>query len=185
MEKVTMSGRLLPNRDYQKVIAHDKIYAECLSQKLEFNIIKEDILNKKCSMILARQTKETIIKNIDLLCEWGNVKLICLDIKAHLNIQNRLVLDKEKHYNEVFLPQYKKELAECTENFVNILADVRQFITDKPTMSEEILPKLEYELCWYDNLTETEQKEDEYKLQLFKPIRRLLQAYTNLVKDGK
>ena len=37
MEKVTMSGRLLPNKDYQKVITHDKIYAECLSQKLEFN----------------------------------------------------------------------------------------------------------------------------------------------------
>jgi hypothetical protein len=185
MEKVTMSGRLLPNRDYQKVITHDKIYAECLSQKLEFNIIKEDILNKKCSMILARQTKETILKNIDLLCEWANVKLICLDIKAHLNIQNRLVVDKEKHYNEVFLPQFKKELEECNKHFDSILKDCRQFVIDKPTMSEEILPKIEYELHWYDSLTESEQKEEEYKLQLYKPIRRLFQAYTKMTNNAE
>ena len=53
-----MNGRLLPNQDFQKVIEHDKIYSQALSEKLEFNAIKEDILNKKCSMILARQTKE-------------------------------------------------------------------------------------------------------------------------------
>ena len=179
-----MNGRLLPNQDFQKVIEHDKIYSQALSEKLEFNAIKEDILNKKCSMILARQTKETILKNIDLLCEWANVKLICLDIKAHLNIQNRLVVDKEKHYNEVFLPQFKKELEECNKHFDSILKDCRQFVIDKTSMSEEILPKIEYELEWYDSLTESEQNEEEYKLQLFKSIRRLLNAYTNLIKNG-
>lgn len=180
-----MNGRLLPNQDFQKVIEHDKIYSQALSEKLEFNAIKEDILNKKCSMILARQTKEAIIKNIDLLCEWSETKIICLDTKAHIIIQNRLIEDKEQHYNLVFLPQFKKELEECNKHFDSMIKDCRQFVIDKPRMSEEILPKIESELYWYDNLTKEEQQGEEYKLQLFKPIRRLFNAYSNLVKDGE
>jgi hypothetical protein len=185
MEKQKMNGRLLPNQDFQKVIAHDKVYCQALSEKLEFNTIKQDILNKKCSMILARQTKESIIKNIDLLCEWSETKLTCLDTQGKLIAQNRLVEDKEQHYNLVFLPQFKKELEECNKHFDSMIKDCRQFVIDKPRMSEEILPKIESELYWYDNLTKEEQQGEEYKLQLFKPIRRLFNAYSNLVKDAE
>jgi hypothetical protein len=185
MEKQRMNGRLLPNKDFQKVIEHDKVYSQILSDKLEFYTIKQDILEKKCTKILKMQTKENIIDNIDMLCEWSDVKLNCLDTKAKLVIQNRLVEDKLQHYNSVFLPQFKKELEECNKHFDSMLKDCRQFVIDKPKMSEEILPKIETELHWFDNLTKEERKEEEYKLQLFKPIRRLFNAYTNLVKDAK
>lgn len=185
MEEKKMNGRLLPNKDFQRVIEHDKVYCQVLSEKLEFNTIKEDILNKKCSMVLARQTKNSIIDNIDLLCEWSETKLICLDTKGKLIAQHRLVEDKERHYDKVFLPQFKKELEECNKHFESMIKDCRQFVIDKPKMSEEILPKIKDELFWYDSLTKEEQKEDEYKLQLFKPIRRLFNAYSNLVKDGE
>jgi hypothetical protein len=185
MEKQKMNGKLLPNKDFQKVIAHDKVYCQSLSEKLEFYTIKENVLNQKCSMILKKQVKENIIDNIDLLCEWSEAKLICLDTKAHLIIQNRLVEDKERHYNNVFLPQYEKELAECKTHFDSMIKDCRQFIIDKPKMSEEILPKIKAELYWYDILSKDDQKDEEYKLQLFKPIRRLFNAYSNLVKDAE
>ena len=179
-----MSGRILPKKDYEKVIEHDKLYCQALSEKFEFHTIKQDLLRKECSFILNNQTKESIIKNIDVLCEWSNVKMICLDTKAHLHIQKRLIEDKEKHYNLVFLPQYKKEIAECIEHFDSIVEDCRTFIKDKPKMSEEILPKIQSEFYWYDNLTKEEKNEEEYKLQIFKSIRRLLNAYTNLIKNG-
>ena len=105
--------------------------------------------------------------------------------KSTLTYTKRLIEDKEKHYNLVFLPQYKKEIAECIEHFDSIVEDCRTFIKDKPKMSEEILPKIQSEFYWYDNLTKEERKEEEYKLQLFKPIRRLFNAYSNLVKDAK
>jgi hypothetical protein len=185
MENIKMNGRLLPNKDFQKVMQHDKVYCQALTEKLEFHTIKEDILNKKCSMILATQTKEAIIKNIDLLCEWSETKITCLDTKGKLMSQLRLVEDKERHYDKVFLPQYKKEIAECNKHFESMIKDCRQFVIDKPKMSEEILPKIETELFWFDSLTKEEQKEEEYKLQVFKPIRRLFNAYNNLVKDAK
>jgi hypothetical protein len=46
MEKQRMNGRLLPNKDFQKVIEHDKVYSQILSDKLEFYTIKQDILEK-------------------------------------------------------------------------------------------------------------------------------------------
>ena len=180
-----MNGRLLANKDFQNVIAHDKVYCQALSEKLEFHTIKENILNQKCSMILARQTKEAIMKNINLLCEWSETKLICLDTKAHIVIQNRLIEDKERHYNSIFLPQHQKELEESKKHFESMIKDCRQFVIDKPKMSEEILPKIVAELYWFDNLSKEEQKEEEHKLQVFKPIRRLFNAYNNLVKDAK
>ena len=66
-----------------------------------------------------------------------------------------------------------------------MIKDCRQFVIDKPKMSEEILPKIVAELYWFDNLSKEEQKEEEHKLQVFKPIRRLFNAYNNLVKDAK
>jgi len=38
---------------------------------------------------------------------------------------------------------------------------------------------------YYKGFFKEEQKEEEHKLQVFKPIRRLFNAYNNLVKDGE
>ena len=46
-ERKMMAGRILPKRDFLKVLEHDKIYANTLSQWLEFLTIKQDILSKK------------------------------------------------------------------------------------------------------------------------------------------
>mgnify|MGYP003674721145 CR=1 FL=1 len=48
------------------------------------------------------------------------------------------------------------------------------------------LDKRSIDSCMYQSyMLGKEQKEEEYKLQVFKPIRRLFNAYNNLVKDAK
>jgi len=69
-ETEILAKRILPKTDFEKVIEHDKLYYNTLNQALEFNIIKQDILGKKCQKIIASQTREKIIDNINLLTDW-------------------------------------------------------------------------------------------------------------------
>ena len=115
-----LAKRMMPKTDFLKVVEHDKLYYNTLNEALEYNIIKQDILGKKCQNILATQTKENISKNISILSEYAETKLKVLDFKGKLHIHRKLIDDKELHYENVFLPQFNKESKEAQEKSYNI-----------------------------------------------------------------
>ena len=89
-----LAKRILPKTDFQKVLEHDKIYFNTLNEALEFNIIKQDVLGQKCQIILANQTREKIVDNIELLTEWAETKLKVLDMQGKLRVHQTLLDDK-------------------------------------------------------------------------------------------
>lgn len=189
-EKPTMTNRILPKRDFEKVMEHDKIYLGILNEILEFAVIKQDVLGKEAHTILKDQTREKIIDGIDILLEWSKVKLYCLDTKAKIVIQQKLLDDKENHFEQVFLPQWEIEKKETIENFDLTIEKARKLVSDKPKMSQEIVSKLILELYWFDALEKKQKKEIEYMWQLYKPLKRLVGAYDKLTEkrtsvDGK
>ena len=172
-----LAKRILPKRDFEKVIEHDKLYYNTLNQALEFNVIKQDILGKKCQTILANQTRESIVDNIDLLTDWSETQLKVLDMKGKLRIQQVLIDDKVSHFENVFLPQFEKEAKEAKENLkatrdkaIDILASNEDYIGD-------IQKKINYELGWWNKVSLENQKNEEYIVQIYKPLKRLVSAY--------
>jgi len=184
-ERATMTNRILPKKDFQKVLEHDKIYLDTLNEILEFNVIKQDILGQKAREILENQTRDKIIKNIDLLCEYSEVKLKCLDTKAHIVIQDKLINDKLNHFNQVFLPQWEIESKETEDNFDIVFDKAKNLAEEKPNGSEKIVKLIEDEVYWYEKLTNEQKADVEYKWQLHKPLKRLLAGWEKQDKTTK
>ena len=107
-EKATIKAEPLPKRDFPTMIAHDKLYIDALSQELEHRVIKLEIMSEKCQLV--PKTKQGVIDNIDLLTDFSIGQREMYEIKGKLNTIKALVLDKENHYQGVFLPQYQLEL---------------------------------------------------------------------------
>ena len=129
-ETEILSKRIMPKTDFEKVIEHDKMYYNTLNQALEFNIVKQDILGKKCQMIIANQTKNLIEENINLLTDWAETQLKVLDMQGKLRIQQKLIEDKETHFKNVFMPQFTKESKEANENFKETHKKVKDAIKE-------------------------------------------------------
>jgi hypothetical protein len=176
-ETEILANRIMPKTDFEKVIEHDKLYFNTLNQALEFNAVKQDILGKQCQRILANQTRELVIENINLLCEWAETQVKVLDMKGKLRIQQKLVEDKEIHFENVFMPQFNKELEEASKNYVQTIKDARELIKLNREYFEEINEKLVYELSWWDKTTAEQKLNDEYIIQIYKPLKRLINAY--------
>jgi hypothetical protein len=176
-ETEILANRIMPKTDFEKVIEHDKLYFNTLNQALEFNVVKQDILGKQCQRILANQTKELITENINLLCDWAETQVKVLDMKGKLRIQQKLVEDKEIHFENVFMPQFNKELEEASKNYVQTIKDARELIKLNREYFEEINEKLVYELSWWDKTTAEQKLNDEYIIQIYKPLKRLINAY--------
>lgn len=183
-ERNLMAGRIIPKRDFNKVLEHDKLYSNTLSQWLEFLTIKQDILGKKCEKHLnaKTQTRDGIINNIDLLCEFAETRVNCLDLTAKLRIQNKLIEDKINHYENVFLPQYNKEVKEMNDGFDKYMKRAEDLVAmkDVPSIHHEIYEKTKLELDWWNHLKPSQRQEDEYKLLIFKPIKRLINSLDSL-----
>ena len=184
-ETEILSKRIMPKTDYKKVVAHDKLYYNTLNQALEFNVIKQDILGTKCAEILKTQTKETIVENIDLLCDWAETQVKVLDNKGKLHVQKKLIQDKEIHYENIFLPQFEKESKEATANIKETLKKAKILIAKKEKGLESICSKINYELSWWNKCDNTQQKNEEYIVQVYKPLKRLLTAYDKKIEEIK
>lgn len=176
-ETEILANRIMPKTDFEKIIEHDKLYYNTLNQALEFNIIKQDILGKKCQRILANQTRELIIENINLLCDWAETQVKVLDMKGKVRIQQKLVEDKEIHFENVFMPQFNKELEEATKNYVETIKTARELSELNKEYFEDINEKLIYELTWWDKTNAEQKKNEEYIIQIYKPLKRLINAY--------
>lgn len=176
-ETEVLAKRILPKTDFEKVIEHDKLYYNTLHDALEFNIIKQDILGQKCQKILANQTREKIVENINMLTEWAETKLKVLDMQGKLRVHQTLVDDKISHFENVFLPQFEKESKEAKENLESIHKKAIDILSSKEDYIEDIQKKINYELGWWNKVSLENQKNDEYIVQIYKPLKRLVNAY--------
>ena len=182
-ETEILSKRIMPKTDFEKVIEHDKLYYNTLNQALEFNIVKQDILGKKCQMILANQTKKLIEENINLLTEWAETQVKVLDIQGKLRIQQKLIEDKETHFKNVFMPQFNKEAKEAKENSKALFDKVQNCYDEEREDMKDILHKMSYELAWWNKCSDEQQKNEEFLIQIYKPLKRLVSAYEDKVKE--
>ena len=182
-ETEILSKRIMPKTDFEKVIEHDKLYFNTLNQALEFNIVKQDILGKKCQLILANQTKKVIEENINLLAEWAETQVKVLDMQGKLRIQQKLIEDKETHFKNVFMPQFTKEAKEATENSREIFDKVQSCIDAEKEELQDIVHKMSYELAWWNKCSDEQQKNEEFIIQIYKPLKRLVSAYDDKVKE--
>tara|TARA_R100001015_G_C4613770_1_gene169492 strand:+ start:648 stop:1253 length:606 start_codon:yes stop_codon:yes gene_type:complete len=182
-ETEILSKRIMPKTDFLKVVEHDKLYYNTLNQALEMNIIKQDILGKKCQLIIAKQKREEIVENIDMLCEWSETQVKVLDMKGKLSIQRKLIDDKEIHYKNVFLPQFERESKEASKNFKSTMAKAKEILSKNEKGMESICDKINYELAWWNKCTAEKKKNEEYIVQIYKPLKRLQSAYDKKVKE--
>lgn len=176
-ETEVLANRIMPKTDFEKVIEHDKLYFNTLKEALDFNIIKRDILAKESEKVLKNQTEENITKNIPLLTEWADTKLKILDLQGKLRVQQTLVDDKIMHFENVFLPQFEKESKEAKENLENALIKANQIVEANEEYFEEICSKLVYELTWWDKVSSERKTNEEFMVQIYKPLKRLISAW--------
>jgi len=176
-ETEILAKRILPKTDFLKVIEHDKLYFNTLNEALEFNVIKQDILSKKCQKVLSSQKRDSIIENIDMLTDWAETKVKVLDMQGKLRVQQTLVDDKITHFENVFLPQFEKEVKEAKENVESSLDKALQILNSKEDYIEDIQKKINYELSWWMKVGDENKKNDEYIVQIYKPLKRLISAY--------
>jgi hypothetical protein len=182
-ETEILSKRIMPKTDFEKVIEHDKLYYNTLNQALEFNLVRQDILGRLCQKLIANQTKESIEENIDMLTDWAETQLKVLDYQGKLRIQQKLIDDKETHFKNVFMPQFLKESKEAKENFKQVFKKVRELLQTEGKGFEDILKKMVYELSWWEKCSKEQQANEEFLIQIFKPLKRLLSAYEDRAKE--
>jgi hypothetical protein len=183
-ETEILSKRIMPKTDFEKVIEHDKLYYNTLNQALEFNIVKQDILGKKCQKLLANQTKDSIEANIHTLTDWAETQLKVLDMQGKLRIQQKLIEDKETHFKNVFMPQFTKEASEANEHSKAIFAKVGEIIVQENNEEfKDIIHKMTYELAWWHKCSKEQQNNEEFLIQIYKPLKRLVSAYEDRVKE--
>ena len=182
-ETEILSKRIMPKTDFLKVVEHDKLYYNTLNQALEMNIIKQDILGKKCQVIIAKQKREEIVENINMLCEWSETQVKVLDMKGKLSIQRKLIDDKEIHYKNVFLPQFERESKEASKNYKTTISNVKDILKKKEKGMESICEKINYELAWWNKCTADKKKNEEYIVQIYKPLKRLESANEKRVEE--
>jgi hypothetical protein len=182
-ETEILSKRIMPKTDFEKVIEHDKLYYNTLNQALEFNLIKQDILTKTCQKIIAKQTKDLIEANINVLTEWAENQVKVLDFQGKLRIQQKLIEDKETHFKNVFMPQFTKEASEANENSKEVFEKVKVCLDENKEEYKDILHKMTYELAWWNKCSKEQQKNEEFLIQIYKPLKRLLSAYEDKTKE--
>ena len=182
-ETEILSQRIMPKTDFEKIIEHDKLYYNTLNQALEFNIVKQDVLGKTCQELIAKQTRDSIANNIQMLTDWADTQVKVLDYQAKLRIQQKLIEDKETHFKNVFMPQFTKEASEANEHSKEVFEKVKVCLDENKEEYKDILHKMTYELAWWNKCSKEQQKNEEFLIQIYKPLKRLLSAYEDKTKE--
>jgi hypothetical protein len=182
-ETEILSQRIMPKTDFEKIIEHDKLYYNTLNQALEFNLVKQDVLGKTCQKLIAKQSRDVIAENIQLLTDWADTQVKVLDYQAKLRIQQKLIEDKETHFKNVFMPQFEKESKEAKENFKETYKKVKELLNEGDEGYDDILKKMVYEMTWWEKCNKEQKENEEYVIQIYKPLKRLLSAYEDRTKE--
>ena len=80
--------------------------------------------------------------------------------------------------------QFEKEVKDSKENFDTTFKKANEIVELNEDFAKEIIDKINYELVWWSKLDATNKKNEEYVLQIYKPLKRLVSKY-NEKKDGK
>jgi hypothetical protein len=193
LEKATevMAKRIMPKTDFEAVIEHDKLYWNTLNQHFEFMSVKSDILGQKAMKVLQNQTKESIAENIGLLTEWTETRVACLDLKGKLRIQEKLIEDKTTHFENIFLPQFNKEVKECKDNWEETYNKSKGLLTelaktkDLDKRLKSLVQKIHFEHSWWKKVSDKDKKNEEFLVQIYKPLKRLNSAYDKIQEEIK
>ena len=180
------SNAILPRRDFEAMMTHDKTNYRAMERELEYKLIKLDILSKIVKPVVESKDRKKIKSNINSLCEFAEIQRELYDIKGKLLSQAKLVEDKQNHYDYVFLPQYEKELKESNEKFADTLKRAKEISTMLMIVGEEykdIIEKILFELEVYDCLDKKQQSNEEFLLNCYKPMKRLIGAYDKRVDE--
>tara|TARA_R110002020_G_scaffold65554_1_gene173092 strand:+ start:5815 stop:6432 length:618 start_codon:yes stop_codon:yes gene_type:complete len=176
---------LLPRRDFKAMMEHDKTYYLAIQQEFDYKSIKLDVLTRQVKPIIESQNAKEVSDNINDICEFAQIKRELYDLKGKLLSQAKLIEDKQNHYDYVFLPQYEKELKECKENFKTTLKKIKEIARVKLFGKElkEIISKMLFEIEMYESLDKKQRDNEERKLNSYKPMKRLIAAYSKKVEE--
>ena len=116
---------------------------------------------------------------------FAETSLKILDFQAKLRIQQKLVDDKEMHFENVFLPQFEKESKEAKENFLKVINRAKVIVDENNNYFESLINKINYEFAWWDKVDEKSKKNEEYVIQLYKPLKRILANYDKKIEELK
>ena len=148
--------RILPKRDYARVIEMDKVYLGKLKNNIDRLI--EYVENPDA----RRDTLEYAEKDRQLM-----------ELHSKFTQHERLVKDKIHHYQNVFLPIMDKELKECNEKFKKAYSKAKEVIRNKKTYKDKkMVSLLESEVKLYDSLPKS--TNEEIINEIYKPIKRIL-----------
>lgn len=184
--KATMKNRILPIRDFKKVIEHDKIYLGTL-QSLQANLsLHERNLSQKLIPLMNDQDKR--LKRAKEFVEWDEIKIKMYDVRGQIESHNTLINDKNFHFDNIAVPQYQKEVKEMKEQgFVKEYKLSESIVSEKhkdlDAKCETIKSEIKDELYWFEHLEDKNKSDEEYQLFLFKAIRRLNKAFTLALKE--
>ena len=81
------------------------------------------------------------------------------------------------------MPQFNKESKEANDNFKQTFKKVRELLQTDGEGYEDILKKMVYELSWWDKCNKEQQANDEFLIQIYKPLKRLISAYEERTKE--
>lgn len=185
-EKATMKDRILPIRDFKKVIEHDKIYLGTL-QSLQANLsLHERNLAQKLIPIMNDQDKR--LKRAKEFVEWDELKIKMYDVRGQIESHNTLIQDKVFHFDNIALPQFQKEVKEMKEQGFKNQFELSESIVSKKHKEldkkcETIKSEISDELYWFNNLEDKNKNDEEYMLFLFKSIRRLNNVFMDGLKE--
>lgn len=184
--KATMRDRILPIRDFKKVIEHDKVYLGTL-QSLQSNLsLYERNLSQKLMPINNQEDKR--LKRAKEFVEWDETRLKLYDVRGQIEAHNTLVNDKLFHFENIALPQFNKEVEDMKAEGFKKQYELSESIVSKKhkkldSKCETIKTELMDELYWFEQLEDSNKTDEEYQLFLFKAIRRLNNAFTSALKD--
>ena len=187
--KATMNGRILPITDFKKVIEHDKIYLGTL-QSLQANLsLYERLLAQKLTPIKNDDDKR--YKRAKEFVEWDEVKIKLYDVRGMIETHNKLINDKLFHFENIAKKQFDKECEEMKDGEFEKVFETASSIANnlvELNLSEDcktIKSEIKDELYWYSQLEDEHKNDMEYKLYLFKAIRRLSNAFNDKLEQNK
>lgn len=126
-----------------------------------------------------KQMKEYLSKNEMFQAASLNVQIMEAIGKYQAN--EGLVLDKQTHYDKVFLPMYEKEMAESKEKFDEMYSKAQAIVDSEPKNDDakKIQEYLAKEVSEFNN--SDFKNDEEYRNYMYKIFKRLVNKQEEII----
>jgi hypothetical protein len=160
---------IAPKRDFERAIEQDTMYLVALGEYI-------DQAQKKLAVLDSGSQK----------FEASKLRVELYEAIGKYQANNQLVVDKETHFNNVFLPMYDKELEESAKNFRAILEQSKDILIMEsegelaPEFASKtaLLSSLKNELGKYEENSALHE-DPEYKNFVYKTLKRIVNSFGN------